>query len=328
MDTVLQDKLVTLQDTLDTDRMQQEFQNYSREIWGEQKQIHKVAVEVVRRRNQRCVMRYIIEMDGPAGGSVRTTLFGKVYKEARGRPVFQKMRDLWANGFAPNNGSMISMPKPYVFMDDLNLLIQEEIPGVPIKDLINSEADSENLRILARTLAKLHQTRIPLEHPFTIKDHLNRSHPKLSFLKLALPDMKDTVQQVIDYVFAWEKMTPIEPLVPIHGDFHAGQVHIEGPRSWMIDFDAMELSDPAADLGNMLVFLKAKRKLRKRDEFINAFLDEYFRHMDHKIAERIPVYEAITHLRRAAKRLRLQQEGWQKKAGKMIRTAAEIVGQA
>ncbi len=326
MERKIKDKLYTLDEALNPERMRRELSEWSTEIWGKPLRVAEVEPEVVRRRNQRCVIRYRISFAGEP--EQVTTLFGKVFKEGRGEAVFQKMQDLWRNGFASTNGTLISMPRPYVFLKHLNLLLQEEVPGKPVKEYINSEADEENLRILARTLAKLHQTRLTsLKEVFTVRDHLNRSHPKISFLKLALPDLAEVITRVVDFVLAWEKQARIEPLTPIHGDFHAGQVHIQGERSWLIDFDAMELSDPAADLGNMLVFLKAKRKLRKRDRFIESFLDEYFRHMDQDISRRIPIYEAITHLRRAAKRLRLQEEGWQKKARKMVKKAAEIIEQ-
>ena len=50
----------------------------------------------------------------------------------------------------------------------------------------------------------------------------------------------------------------------------------------------------------------------------NAFLDEYFRSMPSDIMKRVALFEAITHLRRACKRLRFQEDGWQKKARRFI----------
>jgi hypothetical protein len=40
--------------------------------------------------------------------------------------------------------------------------------------------------------------------------------------------------------------------------------------------------------------------------------------MDPDIAQRIPLYEALTHLRRACKSLRLQEQGWERRATRMI----------
>jgi hypothetical protein len=72
-------------------------------------------------------------------------------------------------------------------------------------------------------------------------------------------------------------------------------------------------------LGNVLVILRGKaRKIPNISELIQAFLDEYFSIMDREIAARIPLYQAITHLRRACKCLRFQEEGWQQRVRSMV----------
>ncbi len=98
-----------------------------------------------------------------------------------------------------------------------------------------------------------------------------------------------------------------------------GQVHVGGGRTWMIDFDACCVADPAADIGNVLVFLKGKaRKIPSAPLLADAFQDEYFRHMPEDIGRRVALYEAITHLRRACKRLRMEEDGWEKKARRFL----------
>ena len=101
---------------------------------------------------------------------------------------------------------------------------------------------------------------------------------------------------------------------------------MDGDRAYLIDFDALSYGDPAADLGNVLVFLKGKaRKMDGIPKLIDVFLDEYFQHMDSAIADRVPLYEGITHLRRACKRLRLQTPRWEKKIKRMIGAGVECI---
>jgi aminoglycoside phosphotransferase (APT) family kinase protein len=96
-------------------------------------------------------------------------------------------------------------------------------------------------------------------------------------------------------------------------------VHLENGNAWLIDFDAMSYGDPASDLGNVLVFLRGKaRKIPNINDLIAAFLDEYFSIMDSEIGRRVPLYEGLTHLRRACKCLRLQEEGWQRRIKRMV----------
>ena len=103
---------------------------------------------------------------------------------------------------------------------------------------------------------------------------------------------------------------------------------MEDGRAYLIDFDALSYGDPAADLGNVLVFLKNKsKKMNGMPELIDVFFDEYFRHMDSSIADRIPLYEGVTHLRRACKRFRFQAPRWKKKAEHMIAAGVECIQQ-
>jgi hypothetical protein len=108
-----------------------------------------------------------------------------------------------------------------------------------------------------------------------------------------------------------------------------GQVHVAPHRTWIIDFDACCVADPAADLGNLLVFLKGKaRRIPSAPLLAEAFLDEYFKSMPSDILKRVALFEALTHLRRACKRLRFGEDGWRKKARKFIDESLESLAAA
>ena len=114
------------------------------------------------------------------------------------------------------------------------------------------------------------------------------------------------------------------PTTLIHGDFHMGQVHVDETHTWLIDFDAVAVADPAADLGNIVVFLKGKeRKVPNALYLVDAFLDEYFKEMPSEIHQRIALFESVTWLRRACKRLRFQKDGWERRASRFIEASLE-----
>jgi aminoglycoside phosphotransferase (APT) family kinase protein len=116
-------------------------------------------------------------------------------------------------------------------------------------------------------------------------------------------------------------------LAPIHGDFHLGQVHLHDGRAWLMDFDALCYADPAADLGNVLVFLKARaRKNPAILELTDVFLEEYYSRTGWSLAKRIPLYEGLTNLRRACKALRLGEDGWERNATRLVEAAAASIG--
>jgi aminoglycoside phosphotransferase (APT) family kinase protein len=119
------------------------------------------------------------------------------------------------------------------------------------------------------------------------------------------------------------------PVTPVHGDFHLGQVHVSGERAWLVDLDALGFADPASDLGNVLVFLEDKmRREPALASMVKAFRDEYAARSPLDPWARVPIYEALTHLRRACKQLRLQPEGWRDKVRAMIERSLRKIAEA
>jgi len=324
---IVNDKLYTLDAALDRDHMRRVLTPIVEARHAKPVRIESLGVEILRRRNQRCVVRYQMQLaNGVPGPLEPFNLIGKVFKESRGEPVFNDMQKLWSCGFRRGKSAAVSMPEPLAFIPDLCLLIQEEVPGPAIKDALRLDPSPRYMRQLAQVLIKLHTCGFVPGAPFRMRDHLLRCHPKYQVLELACPDLEGDIEYIVQSALAVEGRLSDDIFTAIHGDFHMGQIHVEGEHAYLIDFDALSYGDPAADLGNVLVFLKGKaRKMEGLTALIDVFLDEYFQHMDSAIAKRIPLYEGITHLRRACKRLRFQSPRWEQKTRRMIAAAVECI---
>jgi tRNA A-37 threonylcarbamoyl transferase component Bud32 len=324
-EAIANDRLHTLSAALDPVGMREVLQPFAERLRGRSARIERIEIEVLRRRNKRCVQRYRLALsDG-----TRLGLVGKVFKAGRGEPVFADMQELWRRGFARRADEPVSMPEPLGFLPELGLLVQEEVPGVPLKDTLADANAPRRMRQLARVLIRLHGCGFRPGPPFRMRDHLSRCHPKLPFLGLACPDLEPEIERIVQRALELERGFDESACTAIHGDFHMAQVHVEGERSFLIDFDALCLGDPAADLGNVLVFLKGKAaRLPSVPLLVEAFLEAYFEVMDPAIARRIPLYEAVTHLRRACKKLRLQGPRWEKKVRRMVARAADCIERA
>ncbi len=314
------DKLYTLETAMNETRMAEAFAPLLKEFWGEAWRVAGVRIEVMRRRNQRCVLRYRINaVEGESEQQLEWRVIGKVFKADRGEAVFENMRKLWEYGFSREAQDNISIPEPLEFSSSLCMLFQEEVGGVPVKNILKQAPQPEHMRQVARTLAKLHQSPLVPGKPFTVKDHLTRCHPRHEFLALACPNLAPAVEALIQGAHEVEASFGDYKMTTLHGDFHLGQVHIENENVWLIDFDALSYGDPASDLGNLLVFLKGKIKRHPVvSELIDVFLDEYFSIIDPEVAQRVPLYEGLTHLRRACKCLRLQEDGWERRVKRMV----------
>jgi tRNA A-37 threonylcarbamoyl transferase component Bud32 len=322
------DKLFTLKDASNPSGMRDVLAAELRAFLGSDATLERVDVEVLRRRKQRCVIRYRLHIR--QGGAAREiSLIGKVYKGDHGEGVANLMREMWGKGFDRNAPDRISIPEVSAYVPRLSLLLQEEIGGQPVKAYFGEAGAERALRQMAVGLVKLHRAPVVWGAPFTMQDHLRRCHPRPQVLRERCPEMRPAIDEVLSEAVRLEQAySHIQPAL-IHGDFHMGQVHVSPEHTWLIDFDAVCVADPAADLGNILVFLKGKaRKVPNAPLLADAFLDEYFKHMPSDILKRVALFEAITHLRRACKRLRFQEDGWQKKARRFIDDSLESLAEA
>jgi hypothetical protein len=301
-----------------------------RSRFGKNVQIERVGIEVIRRRNHRCVLRYHIHAVDTYGAiKVAWRLIGKVIRPEVGKKLHENMSKLWENGFARNAEDGISMPEPLEFLPEMGLLVQEEVPGQPLKAVMKQPSlQPEHFRQLARTLAKLHACPnfLGQSSRIRVREYLMRCHPKHDFLALACPNLAPEIEHIVAGAHSIESSFGEIGQTLLHGDFHLGQVHLQNRRAWLLDFDAMGYGDPASDLGNLLVFMEGKaRRNAEVQRLVDAFLDEYFSRMDPRIAARIPLYEGLTHLRRACKCLRLQEKGWQAKVQRMLEQGVHAI---
>jgi tRNA A-37 threonylcarbamoyl transferase component Bud32 len=313
-ETVIDAQLESLDEAMDAARMCEVLEPVAGALCGRRVAIRSLQVEVVRQRLKRCVLRYRAEL---ADGTP-LCLFGKVFRPGFGEPIYEKSRALWKRGFSRDAEDGVHVPEALAFVPELSLLILEEVPGQPFKARLVETGSEALIRRMARLLVKLHSVR-PWPGPaFRMPSHVARCHPAVPALGAALPDLAADVDSILGCARAFDEKLDDDSFAAIHGDLHPSQVLMEGEHSYLIDLDSLALGDPAADLGNLLVFLRSNSRLPGLPRLLDAFLDEYAAAMDARILERVPVYEAVTHVRRACKDLRFGKPGWQVKARQRV----------
>jgi aminoglycoside phosphotransferase (APT) family kinase protein len=275
-----------------------------------------VEVEVLHRRKRRCVLRYRVRWGAEAPREA--SCIGKVYAGDRGLPVYELMQALARHGFARDAADGVSIPAAEAYVPELGLLVQEEVGGSPVGAYIGTAEEEYAVRRLGAAVAKLHRSPLRPGEPWGLAQHLGRCHPSPRTLVAAVPELRREVDALVAGAARHLGEHPVRHWALLHGDLHLAQVHVARQRTWLIDLDACCVGDPAADLGNVLVFLSAKCRRHGRRALREALLDAYCREMPEEILERVPAFEALTHLRRACKRLRLQERGWRRKARRAV----------
>ena len=323
-------KLKTLPDALDPEKMIGYLEPMAQRFVHPKATIKKLDIEILRQRTQRCVLRYRVTLRAAGNGRTHSwRVIGKVFKPGRGEETYRVMKRIWDAGFQRGAADGISIPQPYGFFPDLWMLFQEEVRGEPFKEALQARPNDRLLRRLAEALAKFHRAPLADGPPLSLDEFLLRCHPRYPFLILALADCQPRVDYILHQARRYLASDSTISYGTIHGDFHLGQVHMHKDHIWLIDFDAICYGDPAVDVGNLMVFLKGKAK--KHPELaahLPAFLEAYLDRVDGYFLNRVLIYEALTHLRRACKLLRHQEKGWSRKIKKMLSRAIYCVDRA
>jgi len=237
-----------------------------------------------------------------------------------GARTYAAMKALEAAEAARSDAAPLALPRALFYEPRLRTLALERAPGRSYRELVREADFTGHLGLVGGALAALHALEVPSLRAATIDDHvadLMRPHP--AALAAALPAHAELVAGVLAGLRAGEREIAYRP-VPVHRDFHLGQLFRHRDRVAVIDWDLVARGDPALDLGNFAVYVRT-RAPHAAARGVDAFLAGYAARADDGAFARMALYEALTYLRLACKRVRLKPEGWCEDAVRMLHLA-------
>ena len=212
-------------------------------------------------------------------------IYGKVYQDSSvGPETHRVMSFLWHYEFSSN--SSLRIPEPLSFVPEANLLLIRKVSGAPLSDVAVSghiEDAAAAMRLAAQWLAKLQKSQVP---------GLRSESPCERVGILAVADAVAKVASaapehaphLIEMMHRLRNVAPasntLPAQVPMHGQFRAAHVLVEGRHVNVIDIEKVCLGDPAKDVARFCHTLKKTcleqaGDLERADELIRTFLAEY-----------------------------------------------------
>jgi aminoglycoside phosphotransferase (APT) family kinase protein len=294
-------------------------------------------VEPVRYRvDMRATLRLTLgarqETEEEAGGSGRVEqrrFYAKVYrKEEEGEQTYQVLRQLWEA-----SGEGFSVARPIAYLGSLHLLLQEEVPGISLRDIlvpVKSGATEEQevtpvVRKVARALAALHLSNVVTPRQRRLRDEVARLERAGKDLRSACPHLGVEIEGIIGAVVAGLQEVPP---APIHGDLKPWDILFDGDRLVLLDLDKFAGGDPLLDVANFLVNL-AKTGPPSSLSHVRpwgveqTFAEEYFAHAPEEWRARLPLHYAMAVLKRAAGLYRSKVLSWRDKIEALITEAGD-----
>jgi Phosphotransferase enzyme family len=295
-------------------------------------------VEPVRYRNgARMTLRLrVLVRNGTTGQLEERCFYAKVYREEEdGERTYEVAQTLWEKSEAGGEG--FGVGRPVAYLSDLRCLVQEEVPGSSLYDVLLQEKEATPAaRRAARALAALHlDENVPRpRRPRPSKEVFDRRLKRIgATLRRTCHYLEPEVQEIVDTVIA--RSGAETPTGPTHGDLHLRHIFLHGGRPALIDLDAFAEADPLLDVALILSDLAAlpldsplpRARARKVSQ---AFVEEYFAHVPESWRDGFPTRYARAVLKRAAKISRIQNQipGWPDKVEALIQEAkSSLAGQ-
>lgn len=205
--------------------------------------------EVVHASRSRPVVQWTLSVNGD--GPARTVVvIGKGFRKGGGKQAWQLLRRLRAAGF---DDPTFSVPQPYGFDPIRQLLAQEAAPPRTLHDgLIGDPAVAvADVRRVAHWLALLHDVGEvglpPLPTDFERKKLLSYAEG----LAGAVPKYEARVEALVTRTT--DALAHVAgPCVTTHGDFQPKNIHLDGQRVVVIDFDRAAWAPAARDVGHFI----------------------------------------------------------------------------
>ena len=250
------------------------------------------------RLGKRAVLRLASKTKG--GASAGNSLIVKLYKRNSGLAERTKvLHHALAPAFAESNGRL-SVSPVLISIPELEAAVMPEAPGRSLA------ASGGRERLAAMTaageaLARLHDASVEGIDDYGIDDEIALLARWVEFIGAYAPGRQSRFHRALKIVARTLETTDPAPMVPIHRDFHEGQIIVSGTQATLIDFDTVRIGDPAQDVGNFLAHLLYAELVtgEKAEPAICAFTAAYGKHTGRLSRGHVNAHVSATLLRLA-----------------------------
>lgn len=208
------------------------------------------AIRVVRLKPQRrCLIEYDWSVGDEQAGGAFTTV-AKVRMKGVDRSASRLLGALWEADFHTSSPDGVYVPAPVGVVPEWRMWLQSKAPGVSATELLRGAERIELARRIADAIHKLHRRGPPPGRRHTMADELRILRERLPLVIGSHPKFGGRLDRLLDACDCLAAETPALPPRPIHRDFYADHVLVDGARLCLLDLDLYCEGDPALDIGN------------------------------------------------------------------------------
>ena len=290
---------------------------------GNKRKIDRLHVERVRYTPEiSAILRY--DLDEPGG--VRSTVYGKVQPGHRGLRTFRLEEKLWRA--AVESDGLLRIPRPLVFVKELGILLEGEVPGEPVKGDRASKEFQGVGTAAAEAIAVIHETGMEPDERIHIETELDRLDSVAEQFIYVDPKAHFLLTELLLHIRDRLEKTYEEEILATHADLKYDQFMYDAGTYSLIDFDYFALAETSYDLAKFCAYAIPSAPGGWEDTVAaeavrSAFLGRYRELRPHATLDRFQIYEALILALRAMTMMWSQHRGWEHAAEVFLVMAQE-----
>jgi len=265
----MDEKLPGLDVALEPEAMKPLLARYLEADTAGRESIQSCAIETLRyKAGKRYILRYALEtVDAEDGRTHQRSFIGKMYSDpVRATRVFTVMQQMVELGFGRDATDGIRIPHPYGYLDELQMIVMEDVPGSQLKEDLSAPRFVDDLQAAARALVKIHRCPIKTDSAHQEKTEKKYQHEEqiaaldewVTKAVQVYPEAKESIEQTFRTIAALDHdLDDVEPTL-VHASFSLREVLVGDNGVTIVDLDRLCNADPALDLGKLLANLKHK----------------------------------------------------------------------
>jgi hypothetical protein len=206
---------------------------------------------------KRCVLRFHLNLIGPAGESRQVNFYSKSYNDAWSRYHFDMLNAVYEQ--LAVEAPIVNIPKPLLHLDGLNTFWQEEWPGHPLIEVMEEQNWEELFPRIAAVVAALHRSGSkgfrPGPDPDEVMNTADEDGTKFAYM---LPQYQRSIMPALERLRAEKSALELQniPAALIHGACRVEQMLVRGSKLALVDFDAVAKGDPHYDVAEFIASLQ------------------------------------------------------------------------
>lgn len=223
---------------------------------------------------------------------------------------------------AAQSTTVLDVPQPLFWISDAGVIAHQFLEGAKLSEIILGDEPDAALTRVAHALSTFHDLPATALPDRSMEEAFQRAEENVRGFCDCAGHIRQRAARVWDELMTLSKCTQPGRVGLVHGDFHQGQVLLDGTKVRLLDLDGAHLGEVAADVANFMAQMELLRiagRLSSETPLEQRFLEGY---QDASglpvVGDRLNLWTALALFELAAREFRRLKHQWPERVVQLL----------